>query len=633
VAETRLTRDGIPIETRDAHFRAASYNADNRTIKVSLGTGAPVQRYDWMTGTRYVEVLSLEPGHVRLGRLNGGAPFLESHQSYNVKAVVGRFVEDSAAVEDGELVGTVRLSQADRNRDTVRDIIDGILANTSVGYAVHRWDVAKDASGVETRTAIDWEPYEGSIVPIPADPTGGVRSADDGIPPAPVVEAGTRATTEVQVMDEQQVKAATEAAREEGARAEAERRKGIEALAAKFKDLDAEKVRALVDDPATDVATAGKRLLDLVAERDAKGPRIEVTRDEGDTFIRAAEEAIEVKCGVRREFTDLGKSCRGMTLVDLARGFLRLKGINARGMVPHEVASLAMRAVAGHTTSDFPLLFANVGNKKLRAAYGIAPEYGWWKDLGQRVDFADFKTRYINKMNGLGVLATVAEGAEYQGVTQTEARESVTPVKKGGEFRLTLEMVTNDDLNAFARQAQEFGFACSVTEAAMVLALFTTPQTMGDSIALFHSSHANLSTSGGVPDLTKIGELDGFLRNATDGNSHVIGRAAKIGLFPVSVLTTVEQLYSDRYSPTVATNAPTVPLERENRRYVPGLTTKWFLCTGNPLSLEYGWLQGEGGPVVTTYEMERADSLIFHCRDVFNAVVVDYQSFASNPGA
>ena len=94
--------------------------------------------------------------------------------------------------------------------------------------------------------------------------------------------------------------------------------------------------------------------------------------------------------------------------------------------------------------------------------------------------------------------------------------------------------------------------------------------------------------------------------------------------------TVVEQLYSDKLFASDPTDCPTVPLLPANRRAVPGLTTKYFLCTANQLALEYGWY--EGGPTVTQYPEWKSDSLIWHCRDIFGIGVIRHQDFACDSG-
>jgi hypothetical protein len=638
-ASKPLIRDGQPLLTRASQVRAASYNPETRTVLVSLGTGAPVERFDWRTGQTYIEILSLEPGAIRLDRLNGGAAFLESHNQADVKAVVGRFVKGSVRIEDGELVGEVRLSRAARHADTVADIIDGILGSTSVGYVVHRWDITRDEdTGIETRTASDWEPHEGSVVPVPADPTGGIRSPDPAHPtntaPDPDGPATRTAPPKEEPPMSMQNEDALRAAREEGARAEAARQTEIRAAAMKVGLNDAD-IRSMLDDAAVTPDAARAQILDLIAERATKTEvraqvNTGVTRDEGDNQIRALANAVEVKIGAS-SVADYARGVAGMRIPELARNYLRLRGIHTEGRSDREVCDIALRAPAAHSTSDFSAIFSNALNKKLQAAYTLSSDYTWWRDIATRQDFTDDRPRRIVSVSGLGVLPTITEGSEYQGLTQYDAYEEIEPEKKGGEFRLTLEMMTRDDLSAFARQSLEFAKSCQYTEHTMALAALTA--NMSDGKAVCHADHNNLSTSGGAPDITKIAELDAMLRAQTDGNGHVIGKGGTIGLFPVAQKVTVEQMYSDRVAYTDPADAPTVPLSASNRRYVPGLTTRYFLITGDPLAMEYGWVGTDGGPVVTQHPEYHNDSVVFHGRDWFGIGCVKFRDFACNPGA
>src|SRR3954469_24466617 len=83
-----------PLELR-AIVTPRSVNAEARTVDLVFSTGAAVERYDWMSGTRYVEKLSLDPAHVRLDRLNSGAPLLDTHGGYSVRSMLGAVVRGS----------------------------------------------------------------------------------------------------------------------------------------------------------------------------------------------------------------------------------------------------------------------------------------------------------------------------------------------------------------------------------------------------------------------------------------------------------------------------------------------------------------------------------------------------------
>jgi hypothetical protein len=127
---------------------------------------------------------------------------------------------------------------------------------------------------------------------------------------------------------------------------------------------------------------------------------------------------------------------------------------------------------------------------------------------------------------------------------------------------------------------------------------------------------------------------DAALRDMTDLDGSKVGRPSLLYIGSTTHRTVMEQIYSDRYSPTASTNAPTVPLAAGNRLYPASFSgNPWFLHNGDTMSAEYGYLQGEGGPVVIGYDEPRADSRVFHCRDVFAFRVIDWRAWYQNVGS
>lgn len=162
--------------------RAAVGTIDDaaRTVEVVFSTGAPVERYDYARGERYLEALSLAPGHVRLERLNAGASVLDTHSSWSVRDILGAVVEDSARlVSKQEGRATLRFSRRPEVDPIWQDVRDGIIRFVSVGYRVYKFveERAKDAA-LATRLAVDWEPFEVSLVPMPADVGAKARSGE-----------------------------------------------------------------------------------------------------------------------------------------------------------------------------------------------------------------------------------------------------------------------------------------------------------------------------------------------------------------------------------------------------------------------------------------------------------------------
>lgn len=166
------------VEVTPLSLRAdvGSIDEDARTVDLIFSTGASVDRMDWWTGKRYSEVLSMRPEHVRLQRLNAGAPLLDAHSAWSVGDVLGVVEPGTARIEKGKALARVRFSRREAVEPIWDDVRSGILRAVSVGYRVHKFeeDASKD-NKIPVRTAIDWEPFEVSMVPMPADVGARVR--------------------------------------------------------------------------------------------------------------------------------------------------------------------------------------------------------------------------------------------------------------------------------------------------------------------------------------------------------------------------------------------------------------------------------------------------------------------------
>lgn len=155
-------------QTRSFDLDRASINADSRTVDVVFSTEtAQVER--WFG----VEILDHSPKSVRMQRLQNAAPLLLDHNSREQIGVV-----ESAKLEGRAGTATVRFSKSARADEIFQDVKDGIRSKISVGYRVHSLvlESSDTKRGVDTYRVNDWEPFEVSLVSIPADDSAGVRS-------------------------------------------------------------------------------------------------------------------------------------------------------------------------------------------------------------------------------------------------------------------------------------------------------------------------------------------------------------------------------------------------------------------------------------------------------------------------
>lgn len=250
---------GIKVE-REFIVEREAIDKEKRTVWMSIASEEPYARW-WG-----IEILDLASGSVRNKRLKSGAPLLVGHDHTDQVGVV----EDYEITPDRKLRVLARFSRSARAEDIWQYVLDGIRRNTSVGYMIHELVLEKQDEGTNTYRVTDWEPYEGSLVAVPADPSVGVGRAHGGEPAAPPSQPETRTT-----MNEEEKKAAAEKAEREAAeirKKEQERVSAILAAGDEFKDFDGPTVaREVIKDPNATVETLRSRLADKLRSHKPKG--------------------------------------------------------------------------------------------------------------------------------------------------------------------------------------------------------------------------------------------------------------------------------------------------------------------------------------------------------------------------
>ena len=151
-----------------------SLNRASRSVEVIWSTGVRsrnfVQPHGWI-----MEELDMAPSAVRMDVLRSGrAPVLDTHRRDGAAHVLGRVV--AARIEGGRGYATLQFSTAADVEPVWHRVVDGTLRSVSAGYRVHRYEQRREGAGGETIfRAVDWEPYEISMVPVPIDYEAMVR--------------------------------------------------------------------------------------------------------------------------------------------------------------------------------------------------------------------------------------------------------------------------------------------------------------------------------------------------------------------------------------------------------------------------------------------------------------------------
>jgi len=135
---------------------------DDRRVVFPFASEMPVERYFGM------EVLSMDESAMDLSRLNDGAPLLFQHDSDKIVGVVER-----AYIKDKRGYAEVKMANNDLGREMQELIKDGILRNVSFGYKINAME-ADNSTDPVTYRATSYQPFEISLVTVPADQSVGI---------------------------------------------------------------------------------------------------------------------------------------------------------------------------------------------------------------------------------------------------------------------------------------------------------------------------------------------------------------------------------------------------------------------------------------------------------------------------
>lgn len=258
---------------RDFRIEQKAHDEDSRTVEIAFSSEEPYSRY---FGD---EVLDHQPQSVRLDRLNGGAAVLVNHDSSDQVGVV-----ESARVDaDGKGRAVIRFSKSARGQEIYQDVQDGIRSLVSVGYRIHKYETTEREGLADLVRVTDWEPFEVSLVAIPADASVGVGRSETKTP-TQTVNKEEIPMTEVaeKAVEQEPVKPAVdaEAERSKIRNDEIRRVDAIRSFADKY-DLDDLSRDAISE--GWDVAKFNEKALEVIGERNNKA-RAE-TRHDGDVDL------------------------------------------------------------------------------------------------------------------------------------------------------------------------------------------------------------------------------------------------------------------------------------------------------------------------------------------------------------
>jgi hypothetical protein len=666
-------RRGEDIEVR-AMFTPSTVNEKDRTVELVFTEGARGLRSSWL-GDKWYEELSLEDGHVRLTRLNNGAPLLDTHNRWTLKDVIGVIERAWVEVENGKKVGKAlaRFSERAEVEPIFQDVKNGILRKISVGYKIHKFEKIEGGEDkIPVYRATDWEPLEISLVPVPFDDGASVRTreADEQEVFACEVLDAERADEPNQNHKESEMKMMRVFGQEVRDRAGDEGSAGGSGTAPAPVDINkareeaAEKARAEERERCTEIRALAKKhgledkfadelvsrgvkidaaraqILDKLAEKDEKsdtrGQQPTIThgaRDEVSTFRAGVVNAITHRARpAEHKLEEMGRDYMGDSLYDMARESLEMQGIRTKRMHRDEVAKRAL------TSGDLPLILADATNKFLRTSYEGAPSE--WKKLGSKRVATNYHAIKNLKLGEAGELEEIAEGGKIVLGSLDESREQYAIADYGKRVVITQKVIINDDLGAIAQIPVKFGRAAARLEARLFWEQLTANGNMSDGKALFHSDHGNLAAVNAAIAVGPLGIGRKSMRLQTElGSDQPMNLNPKYLVVPAALETVGEQFIAQsvRLNAKTATEvnpfAGRLELISEGRLDAASATAWYLFCDPSEYdTIQYAYLAGKEGPVVESQPSFDELGTAIRIVHTFGAGVLDYRGMFKNIG-
>lgn len=663
--EPKVETMQLELQAREFRVAPESLDADRRTFEMVWSTGAPVRRNPWFSDA-YDEHLSLDPKHIRLDRLNGGgAPFLESHSSYGLRSVLGKIEPNSVRFEGGKAYATVRFSRRDDVQGIFGDVADGILGNVSVGYRVHGFeDITEKGQEVKQYRAIDWEPYEVSLVPMGADPGSQIRSFgalphecrivsnnhdEQRAMPEPTTTP-TETPTEVRTAPTDPAPTPApepvdvDAIRAEARAAERERQTQIRDAARKL-GLSGDAVEQRLIDEGLDIGVAREALIEAAAAQSAESEvRSTVTAtttmgtEAHEKRIEAASSALMHRCDPNVPLEGDARNFRGLSLMEMGSDLFDARGVSLKGQTRSQRAQaiIGVHSARGgaHTTSDFPKVYENVLNKSLRRGYEEWPQT--YQDFVRITSANDFREIVRVQIGEAPMLKLVDEHGEYEYGTLGDASERYRVHTYGRIVAMTWQMLINDDLDALSRIPGAMGRQSKNLESDIVWDLITSNPIMADGNALFSVAHANINT--GLLDTAGLSTARKTMKKqkGLDGTTRLNLSAAGV-MVPTDLQTQAEQTLVLGTSPRE--DGQTNPFKGTlgvitEQRLDDTSVEEWYAHSnkGQIDIIELAFLDGMSMPQTFRQEGFDMDALKFKIRHNVGGAAIDWRGLYKSDG-
>jgi len=653
----RIEKRQMPADTAQAADGGGAEPSlpDNLVLSFPFVSEEPYLRDTWFDDP-WIEVPGVTDAECDLSRLNAGAAVFVNHGRDKTEdsplALIGRTIR--AWIDNGRGYVEVKLSRREDMEGLLQDIADDLVPNVSVGYRILERTLIKsngDTAPDEYRLT-SWQPVEVTLCDIPVDVTVGIGrslqsgetataamryrvvdlpdpgSLEEGIDmsqTAPkVAAAGTAAAT-----DPQTNRTATDEA------VLAERTRGIEIReACALAGLEPSVAEDFIERDVTADAVRREALIKMAdrsaAQKVSSQADIVTVQDETATRREMVEAALLHRHDPKNPLPEGAREFRSLSLIELSRELLERQGVKTKGM---NRMALAGRALEG--TSDLANIVANVANKSLRKAYLNAPRtFTTWC---RQNTAADFKTMTRVALSDAPALEKVNEAGEFHRGAMTDGKETYQLATVGKIIGISRQAVVNDDMGAFTRIPELFGFAAANYESDTVYGILTANAALADGVTLFHATtHVNLGT--GAIAVAGLAAGRAAMRIQKTPSGAVMNLAPSYLIVPAALETIANQYTSADFVSTKQSDIN--PFKGSLQVVVEGRldatsAAVWYLAADPAQidTIEYAYLDGQQGVYVETRLGFDVDGVEIKARLDFAAKAIEYRGLYKSSGS
>ena len=567
-----------------ADLRPDTVDTNNGTVSAVLSTGEG----RWL-GQTYEK---LDPGGADLSALNAGAPLMLDHR-HRADGVVGSIVPGTAQVRSGKIEAKLAISQESDIWPLVRD---GYLKQVSLGYVVSNVEEERNNDGTVTATVTQWRPVECSLVGLAAETGARIRSASGSAGDAP------------------------------------DSRWLLDMAAHAHADGHGELAGRMLNTTMTEKEV---REAMFNAKQQNQGdpvhPHVRTgSFDSYESIMQAAPDALRSLIDGSQPQTTQGAELRNLGPLGIAKEVLHERGEpGVQYLSPSEVARRSM-----HTTSDFPSLLTDAGNRSLVEAYQAArsPLYRIARTNDTIRDFREVKRLQVTAPPELD---PVGEAGEIKYGSTGEKVETYSLGTYAKMFSLSRQAIINDDLGAFQDYLQQMARAAVHLEAEKLAGVLKNNPQLSDGYPVFDgTNHANVTSNQSL-DVAGVSAARTAMRQQVDSNGNPLNLSPVFLVCGAADETAAQQVIADitPSSPQEA-NPFAGQLSVLPDARLDGEGKFWMFASPNqgPV-VEIGYLNGQRGPQLESREGWNTLGIEFRVVFDFGLGVLDHRGAVEVPKA